>query len=248
MYRLYITILAAICLSMVATQSPPPTLSDTRLPGTTLVREDIFAGLLANDMERFSRGERSIQLLLENRPSEKPSLLAWKGTASLYRAVHAYEEKRIDEFQRNYRQSLDLFSEAYQLAPESLGVNAIIGGSYVVLADRLPKEYRPPAWSQAYDSYQRLWKMQGPMVEKLPVHMRGELLAGMTQSAQRTGRAEETSQYLDKMLTLLRETPYEAVARKWKERPEAAASGGLTCLTCHEPGRLAARIAALDKK
>ncbi|HZN11298.1 MAG TPA: hypothetical protein VFC61_06460, partial [Blastocatellia bacterium] len=99
-----------------------------------------------------------------------------------------------------------------------------------------------------YDSYQALWKQQAPVVEKLPVHLRGELLAGLAQSAQRTGRAQEMAQYLDKILELLRDTPYEPVAKEWKRNPEAAAATSITCRTCHESGRLAARIAALNSK
>ena len=79
-------------------------------------------------------------------------------------------------------------------------------------------------------------------------HLRGELLAGLAQSAQRTGRAKEADQYLDKILALLPDTPYERMAKKWKTNPDAASRTRLTCLTCHAPGRLAARRAALEKE
>src|SRR5262249_41931435 len=155
-----------------------------------------FAGFLADDMERFSRGERAIQLLLEQRPEERPTSLAWKGGAALYRAVRAAESNRGEEFRDKYRQALDLFSEAKKLGPKDLGVGAITGGAYVVFADRLPEEYRAAAWSQAYDSYRRLWDRQGAAVAKLPKHLRGELLGGLAMSAQRTGRGREADEYL----------------------------------------------------
>ncbi len=235
-------------LITAAAQSPEPQLSDTRLSVHTLVREDIFAGLLADDMERLARGEKSIQLLLEKRPPEKANLLAWSGTATLYRAVRAHENQRETEFQQHYRKSLELFSQAKELAPQSGGVAAITGGTYVVLADRLPKESRAAAWSQAYDSYQLLWKQQAPAVEKLPVHLRGELLGGLAQSAQRTGRTQEVDQYLDRILAVLRDTPYEPIARQWKKNPESAANTSITCLTCHDSGRLSARVDSLKNK
>jgi hypothetical protein len=47
---------------------------------------------------------------------------------------------------------------------------------------------------------------------------------------------------------VLGDTPYEPVARQWKKNPEAAGKTSITCLTCHEGGRLAARLTALDKK
>jgi hypothetical protein len=40
------------------------------------------------------------------------------------------------------------------------------------------------------------------------VHFKGELLAGLAQSSQRTGRTEELGQHLNKILEILRDTPY----------------------------------------
>jgi hypothetical protein len=85
------------------------------------------------------------------------------------------------------------------------------------------------------------------MIEKLPVHHKGEVLAGLTQSAQRTGRTEEVAQNLDKMLTVLAGTPYEAMAKQWKSDPASAATTNLTCKNCHNPGRLSNRLEALKQ-
>jgi hypothetical protein len=219
---------------------------DSRLTVHTLVREDIFAGLLANDTEQLARGEKTLELLLAERPDSRPSILAWQGSAALYRAVRAYEAKQPEEFTRSFERGRDLFGEAMRLAPQDAAVAAIRGGSLVVLADRLPPEHRAEAWQAAYQSFQALWKLQGAMVEKLPLHMKGELLAGLTQSAERTGHKDEMTLYLDKMLTLLANTPYEARARKWKENPDLASRTSVACQSCHEPGRLAARKAALQ--
>jgi hypothetical protein len=243
-----ISLLAAAIVTVALAQSSQPPLGDKRLTVHTLLREDIFAGFLSDDMERFSRGERNVDLLLEQRPADRATLLAWKGGATLYRAVIAYEAKRQDEFEQKYKQALGYFDEAAKLGPMDGGVAAVTGGSFAVFGDRLPKEYRSAAWSKAYDAYRTLWKQQEPMVDKLPVHIKGELLGGLAQSAQRTGHTQELDQYLDKILTVLRDTPYESIAKQWKAKPVAAAHTSVTCLTCHEQGRLAARLEALDKK
>ena len=72
-------------VAVAVAQSPEPPLSDARLSVNTLVREDIFAGFIGDDMERFSRGEKNIRLLIEKRPAAKAVLLAWQGGATLYR-------------------------------------------------------------------------------------------------------------------------------------------------------------------
>lgn len=235
-------------VTVAAAQSPEPPLSDSRLTIHTLVREDIFAGFLSDDGQRLARGEKNLQLLLEKRPAAKADLLAWQAGVALYRAVRAHEQKRPDEFKQHYRQALDLFTQAHELAPKGPAIAAVTGGSYMIFADRLPQEHRAAAWAQAYDAYQLLWKQQAPAVDKLPAHLRGELLGGLAQSAQRTGRSQEMGPYLDKILEVLRDTPYEPVAKQWKKNPETAAKTSITCLTCHDSGRLTARITALGNK
>src|SRR5262245_7063265 len=241
-------LLGVLFVTAAAAQSPEIPLSDKRLTVHTLVREDIFAGLLTDDMERFTRGEKNIELLLQQRPAAKADLLAWKGSASLYRAVRAYEDKRKDEFEKYYKQALDFFAQANQIEPQGGGVMAITGGSFAVLGDRLPKDYQGAGWSKAYDSYQFLYKAQAPMIDKLPVHLRGETLGGLATAAQRTGHTREMNESLDKILVVLRDTPYESIAKKWKASPESAGSSSLTCLTCHDAGRLNARLTELGSK
>jgi hypothetical protein len=238
--------LLALFVTVAMAQTPEPPLSDTRLTIHTLVREDIFAGFLSNDTGRLSRGEKNVQLLLEKRPAAKAELLAWQAGTSMYRAVSAYEDNRNDDFQKYYKQALDQFAQARQNDKSGGGVDAVTGGVYAVFGDRLPKEYRAAAWAQAYDSFQTLWKLQGPAVDKLPVHLRGELLGGLAMSAMRTGRTEEAGKYVDKILALLGNTPYESVAKKWKDNPKTIENTSIACLTCHESGRLNARLTALN--
>ena len=237
-----------VSVTVAAAQTPQAPLSDNRFAVHTLIREDIFAGWMADDMERFSRGEKNIQLLLEQRPAQRANLMAWKGGASLYRAVRAHENKRPDEFQRYYRDAVAAFTEAAKpTTTGSDGVAAVTGGSYAVFADRLPTEYRAYAWSQAYASYKALYNLQAGIIDRMPVHLRGEVLAGLAQSAQRTGHAEESAQLVDKMLAVMTNTPYESMAKKWKANPAVAANTSLMCMNCHDAGRLAARITALSK-
>lgn len=221
---------------------------DNRLSIHTLVREDIFAGILTNDPDRPARGEKNVDLLLTERPKAMAPLLAWQGGIALYRSVVAFEAKRDDEFELQYKRALELFSEARRAADlEDLGVAAVTGASLILLGDRLPERYRGASYSTAYDSYNAMWKAQGSMVDKLPLHIKGELLSGLAQSAQRTGRAEESSRYLEQIMVLMPGTPYGSRARAWKARPESVGRSSLTCQTCHEDGRLAARTEALVK-
>ncbi len=228
-------------------QSPEPPLTDTRLTVHTLLREDIFAGFLSNDMARFARAERNIEQLLKDRPDQRGNLLAWKGGTALQRAVLAHEAGNNGEFITLLQVARAEFAEAAKQTSGNDGVAAITGGSYAVFADRLPEPHRAAAWADAYSNYSLLWKQQGSAIDKLPVHHRGEVIGGLVQSAQRTGRTEEMAQHLDRMLTLLQGTPYEATAQQWKANPASAATTKVTCKACHNPGRLSSTLASLQK-
>lgn len=231
-----------------AGETPEPPISDTRLRVSTLVREDVFAGWQSDDMERFARAERNLDVLLEQRPNARAETLVWKGGTKLYRAVLAHEAGETEQFERYFQEARDLFAEARELAPKRAVVAAVVGGSYAVFADRLPEQYRAAAWSESYENYRILWKQQAGVIDRMPLHIGGELLAGLAQSAQRTGRTEELDEYLDKILEVLPDTQYAHIAMEWKENPMAAATGNITCNYCHDAGRLEAYLARLDGK
>jgi hypothetical protein len=247
MKGLRISVLAFVLAAGVTAQSPEPPLSDTRLTVHTLLREDVFAGFLANDPVRFARAERNAVTLLEQRPGELGNIRAWQGGMALYRAVVAHEAGKAAEFQRLYQQTRDYFAEAGRTKSGNEAVPAIVGGSLAVFADRLPQEHRAGAWALSYDSYMMLWKGQAPALDKMPVHFRGEVLAGLAQAAQRTGHTEEAVQAIDKLLVMLKGTPYESTAQEWKANPASASTSTLTCKGCHEAGRLGPRLAELNK-
>jgi hypothetical protein len=241
-------LIALIVIATPAAQPSDQALSDTRLSVHTLVREDIFAGYRSDNLPRLERAERHIEILLAQRPQERGNLLAWKAGAAVYRAVLAHEAGQPDTFARLYGDALAGFAEAARATSGNGGVSAITGGTLAVFADRLPDPQRAAAWALAYDNYTRLWNEQGADIEKLPVHHRGEILSGLTQSAQRTGRTDDAARFLDRMLIVLAGTPYEPLAKQWKADPAVAATTNLTCRNCHTPGRLDNRIEALNKK
>ncbi len=240
-------VLVFVAIGGAKAQSPEPPLSDTRLTVHTLVREDIFAGFMGNDMVRFARGERNVEQLLKDRPDQRGNLLAWRGSAGLHRAVLAHEAGNSGDFLKRLEAARADFAEAAKQTSGNDGVAAIRGGSHAVFADRFPEPHRSTAWADAYSAYSLLWQQQGAMIDKLPVHHRGEVLGGLVQSAQRTGRTEEMAQHLDRMIASLAGTPYEATAQQWKANPASAATTKVTCKACHNPGRLSPTLASLQK-
>ena len=236
-----------LCLlgtGIVAQPQTAPTY-DARLPVHTIVREDVFAGFMTGDLERMTRGEKAVDLLRIERPDQEAPLLAWKAAIAMNRAVMAHAAGRTAEFGVEYKKSQDLYARAMQGDANDPGVQAIVAASQALFADRLPEPQRRAAWDTSYAAFRVMWKGQEAGVDRMPLHMKGELLGGMAQTAQRTGRAEEASQFVERILTSMPGTAYAAVAQKWKDSPEAAAKTSLICHSCHEAGRLEARKATL---
>jgi len=200
---------------------------------------------MANDDTRLTLGEKNLAVLEVERPAEKASLTAWKGCVALTRAVHAHEAGRADEFAAQYRRGMELFAEAERLGPANGSVKAIMGGTYAALSDRLPEAERSAGWEAAYQNYKGLWAMQGPTAAQLPLHDRGELLAGVAQSAERTLRGVEAAEFARRIVETIPGTPYATAAKRWLDTPELRGRSHLGCQTCHEPGRLAAATARL---
>jgi tetratricopeptide (TPR) repeat protein len=248
MTRTLQTCVALVAISVaVPAQAPEPPLADPRLTVHTLLREDSFAGFLQNDVARLSRAEKNAEALLASRPAERQAVLAWQGSMALTRAVLANEANQADQFRTLYRRAQDLFAGAMKAAPDNVGVFAITGGTQLSLADRLPAAEQQAAWELGYTAYQQLWKLQSQMIEKLPLHHKGEVLSGLAQTADRTGRTEEAAAHIERILTLLPDTPYADRARQWKDNPSGRARSKLACQTCHGPGTLVARLAEVSK-
>jgi hypothetical protein len=238
-----------ILLCLLSLTATAQSTFDARLSIHTILREDIFAGFMANDPERLARGEKNLETLLVERPKAKPSLVAWKGTIALTRAARAHEDGRKADFERDYQKALDLFAAAAKDGgPGDLGVVFVSAGSYTALADRLPEPQRAAGWQVAYQWYRIALEAQKDQVDGMPLHLKGELLAGLAMSAQRTGRSDEAGSYLTKIVEGMPGTAYATAAKRWIEQPGMRDKSSVACQTCHEPGRLAARTTALAAK
>jgi tetratricopeptide (TPR) repeat protein len=241
-------VLLVLITIAAAAQSKNTPVFDPAIPFSSFIREDLFAGFLWGEKDgndRFLRGERNLEILLTERPQDRPGLLAWKAGTALKRAIDALQLSRQEEFEREYRKAMKLYADAAKLAPNDPGVMAISGAGIALFADQLPERYRNPAWEASYKLYMGLWQMQAAKMEELPVHFRGELLAGVAQAAQRTGRAAKAANFLERIIKTLPGTPYATAAKKWIDSPGQVGETKLVCQTCHEAGRLEARKLAL---
>jgi tetratricopeptide (TPR) repeat protein len=231
----------------VAAQQEPQT-----RPGNisvhTWVREDLFAGFLQDDMTRFERGEKkALEYLAEKPGRAEPT--AWMVGIKLYRASRAFEEGRASEGDRLVQEALQAMDAAVASAPDNLGVHATVGGSVVTLANKLPDTYYRPLMERARTHFAALYRVQSPALPQLPLHIKGELLAGVAETEFRAGDRARATAALEQILKDMPGTPYANAAASWLSAPEKVTKDTkLVCQSCHEPGRLSSWLARQAKQ
>lgn len=231
----HIRIAAAIALGLPMIVAQPPGQKPTFY---TMAREDTFAGYMVGDMERFEKGMQYTDKVLTGDP-QNPDALVWKGGGQVFLATRLYAQGETAKADELYEQGLALMDKALELGPANGGVHASYGGVLVYFAPRLPESRRKAALEKARSMYEWLYKGQEPVLAQLPVHLRGETVAGLAEANQKLGDVAAAQVYLRKIQEILPNTPYARTARRWLSQPEAVdGSQQIVCQTCHDAGRL----------
>jgi hypothetical protein len=227
-------ILSFALLALVASGARKP----DNVPPGVWVREDLFAGYLADDMKTFERGEQKVDELLAEKP-DSAGLQAWKMSAVIYRAVRSFEAGDRAAFDTGYKRAIDTLESLLNKAPKDVAVKAIYGGMISTVGHRLPPDIQLAANRRASEVFLQLEELQKAQFDKMPVHHRGEVLAGVAQAAARSGQDQLARTYLTRIVNTMEGTPYAAFARDMLHRPESMKKIKIACNTCHEPNRLA---------
>jgi hypothetical protein len=207
-----------------------------------LVREDIFAGLLENDKVRMDKGLETLDRVAAY--YDEVDVLSWRYAGEVMKGVWAYEAKDRVAFDRHYGLALTYLGRMRQVGK---GRGTIVpdifeGAVMTMLGDRLPPEMRKGAAERGYKAYARLAEVQAAELEKSPMHIKGEVWAGVAAGAYATGREAELKQALERIMTGMPKTPYAMVAKKWMDDPAARGKVKMVCISCHEPNRLGPRV------
>lgn len=234
--------LLAGALGVFAQQQRP-----ANIPIHTWVREDLFAGFMADDMARFERGEQKVLEYLAETPG-RPDASAWLVGAKLYRASRAFKEGKTSEADALVREATQLMDTAVANAPDDPGVQATMAGSIVTLANKLPGKHYTLLMERARIHFARLYAMQSRALPQLPLHIKGELLAGVAETEFRVGDRERATAALNQIIAEMPETPYAKSAAMWLGAPDKVTRDTkLVCQSCHQPGRLSSWMARQPK-
>lgn len=229
-------IAAACTLFAAAAQEQRP----KNVPFYTWVREDLFAGWMADDMVRFERSMQKAQEYLKE-DSSNMDAVNWLGAGAVTRAVRAFAAGDHAKGDQLFGEGLAMMDKATAAQPMNLGIHATAGGTLMFFASQLPERHYKTAIDKARDHYAVLYKAQESMLDKFPLHLKGETLAGIAETEFRAGSRETANAYLQKIVTGMPNTRYAQTADAWIKSPEGVTKKDrLVCQSCHETGRLSA--------
>jgi hypothetical protein len=204
----------------------------------TWVREDTFAGWMNNDLARHARGMKKTQEWLDDNPGS-PEAINWLGAGKMFDAVRAFEAGDPVKGDALFQESAALLEKGQALAPTHPGILATTAGTLMNFAGKLPDRHSRQAVEKAREPYATLYKLQESMLDKFPLHLKGEVLAGVAETEFRVGDRERGIAFLNRIVTGMPGTPYARTAETWLKAPEAVTKESrLVCQSCHEPGRL----------
>lgn len=204
----------------------------------TWVREDLFAGWIANDLDSFERGVRKVDLYLNDHPDD-PGGLSWRCLILAYQMRQALAAGDNAAYHRLLAAAKEVRQKTFAGDPQDPSPYIIVGSSLVRLASSAPDEDRAWMYRDGRELLNKVPGLQKDYFDTLPPHMRGELWSQIAFASDRLGDKAERDRVISEMLAKLPGSPYETRARHWQKLPNLKSEGDYTCLSCHDPGRLA---------
>jgi len=242
MLRLGFVLLGLSCLLPASDSLVKP----DKLTIHTWVREDIFAGVMVNDLEALARGEKKLQVILAENPKDAPAL-AWMGLAMSVRMREARKNGDEPAYARLLVAREETMRKALEARnPADLSPFIIIGGSQIIGAEHAPEAQKAAMYREGRENLRKVLEGQKAYFNQLPPHMRGEMWSQLALASDRLGDTAERDRILSEMVTKLAGTPYENRAKRWQKAPELKSEADHRCISCHEPGRLEATLARLN--
>jgi hypothetical protein len=209
--------------------APPPASTPTGEKAARfdyLVRADFFAGM-RGDRARFERAMRLCEETLAREPRHAEAMV-WYGSGLLVLAGQSFRSGDAARGRELWERGLGTMADAVALAPDRVAVLIPRGATLLLAARQIPPgavvgdtglEQRP--------ALEKALALQTPYFERLSLHARGELLAGLVEGWHQLGRDETARAYLERMVAELDGSGYQARAKAWLETGPPL--GGFAC-------------------
>ena len=116
--------------------------------------------------------------------------------------------------------------------------------SLLLFAGQVPPQYYDAVMQRAKTHYAALYKAQAPAAAQFPLHIKGELLAGVAETEFKVGDKARANEVLAQIVKEMPDSAYAKTASAWLAAPDKVTRDSkLACQSCHQPGRLSSWMA-----
>jgi hypothetical protein len=211
-------------------QAPAQPASNGAVRFDHVVRNDFFAGF-NGDTAALERGMKATTQVLAAEPNHAEAMV-WHGSGMFYQSGQFFQRGDNQKGMEYWTKSLAMMDRAVELAPDHVGVR-IPRGAVLLSASRfVPDEMRKELVDRAFADYSRSMELQKSRIATLPVHPKGELLGGLAELHEVSGRREEAQVLLQQIVREMAGTPYARRAEKWLADGMPAPQQR-NCIGCH---------------
>lgn len=194
------------------------------------VRNYFFAGFAGN-ATALAKGMKMCEDALAENPKNAEAMV-WHGSGLYVQSGKAFQGGDQQRGMELYQRGMKELDEAVALAPDNIGVRIPRGAVLFTGSRFVPPDARRALIEKAVSDYEKAYEIQGPNLDQMPAHPRGELLIGLADGYSRLGDQEKARAFFEQIQSSLKGTAYEKSANLWMETKSLpAAQAG--CLGCH---------------
>jgi tetratricopeptide (TPR) repeat protein len=194
-------------------------------------------GALNGDTEKFERGMRTLDSLLEKSPND-PAVMVLHGNGVFARSGQAFAKGDMQNATKLWQAALDEMAQAVKMAPNNIFVRAR-RGVLLISATRssaMPDVMSKPLAQLAVEDFEKVLEIREKeqTLAQGSIHKRGELLTALADGWNHLGNADKARGYFERVTRDMKGTIYEQKAKAWLEdKPEAKKAEYFACTGCH---------------
>jgi uncharacterized protein YciI len=197
-----------------------------------VVRNDFFAGF-NGDAAALERGMKVTEQVLAAQPDHAEAMV-WHGSGMFFLSGRFFQQGDSQKGMEFWTKSLAMMDRAVELAPANVGVR-IPRGAVLLSASRfVPPDMRKQLLDRAFSDYNHSFELQKDRIATMPTHPKGELLSGLAEMHELSGRAPESKALLQQIVREMAGSPYSRRAEKWLAEGMPAPAQR-NCIGCHTP-------------
>src|SRR6266404_5914868 len=180
------------------------------------VRNYFFAGF-AGDAASLAKGMKICEDILAAEP-KSPEALVWHGAGLYFQAGQAFQKGDAQTGMPLAQRGLKEMDDAIAQAPDNLGVR-IPRGAVLLTASHYvgSPEIARPLIVKGVSDFEKVYEIQGPDLNALGTHPRGELMIGLADGYNRLGNQEKAQLWFERIQKEMSDTVYAKSASTWLE-------------------------------